>query len=600
MAGPILDYRIDASRTARRELGVSLEMDVPRTARAGPGDQCKLVLFLPTWTPGSYLVREFSRHLGRVRCTDVSSGEELACRKVAKNRFECAVDPTTQRMRITYDVYAHELSVRTADATNDHAYWNHACVLLWPLGETDLVARLHVVHPADWRVACSLQQTSPEPAVPSRLRTTTLIADGLDAAMDAPCLVGRFERLDWTVDGVPHAIVLDGMAGVRPRASLVDDLTAIVRSANAVFGGRLPYDSYLFLCLFAAEGHGGLEHGESTTLLAARTCFASDKAYREFLGLAAHELFHAWNVKRMRPVEFWRYDYEQENYTELLWLIEGWTAYFDDLLCVRAGVMSREDYLATLAKSANTMLASPGRTRASLRESSFDAWIRLYRPDENTRNSSQNYYVNGSIAALILDVAVRDATDGERSLDDVIGELYRRTYGENRGYAAADVDAVLRSLVGPAMPALLDNLVGRELDPDFKATLACVGVRVTVRDADRPYLGVTFESGSTKVATVNLGSPADIGGVSPGDELIAVEGLRVDAVRWGEVLDAVAKVDQPLRVLLATRGVVAERTVVPGRNSGTLSFEVDENASERQKRLRENWLPGRPAASEKR
>lgn len=591
MAAPILDYRIDASRSARRELGVSLEFEVAAPPADVNQPDRHQVLFLPTWTPGSYLIREFSRHIGRVRAFDAVAGGEVACRKTSKNRFELTLPARTTRIRLEYDVYAHELSVRTADATAEHAYWNHACVLLWPLDEPRRPARIQVDHPPGWRVACSLRQESPEPQAHRDRRATTLFADGLDAAMDAPCLVGAFDRMDWHVGNVPHAIVLDGLAGVQPRATLVDDLTAIVREANAVFGGPLPYHSYLFLCLFTADGHGGLEHGDSTTLLAARTCFASDKAYGEFLSLAAHELFHAWNVKRMRPAEFWRYDYEAENYTEMLWLIEGWTAYYDDLLCVRAGVMTRESYLGALSKSINAMLTNPGRLRASLQESSFDAWIRLYRPDENTRNSSQNYYGNGSIAALCLDLAVRDATDGERALDDVIRELYRRTYGQDRGYSARDVDAVLHDLVGPALPQLLGALVGGFLDPDLRSALAPVGVRVSVRDANRPFVGISFESGSTRVAAVQRGSPSDAGGVAPGDEVIALEGLRVDPSRWQEVFDAVAAVERPLRVLVARRGVVTECAIVPARGIGNVSLEIEEKPDARQRRLLDAWLP---------
>jgi len=584
---PALDFRIDVTRPATAELSVSLECAMPA---ALPGAAtAELRLFLPTWTPGSYLIREFARHLGRVTAVDPEHGNVLECRKVEKNRFVVRAPAGTRRVRLHYPVYAHELSVRTADVTAEHAYWNHACLLLWPVDQPALQARLEVAHPAAWQLACSLPREGPTTTA-DRTATTTLLARDLDDAMDAPCLVGSFQQLGWEVDGVPHAIVMDGLAGIAPPPKLVADLTAIVVAAKAVFGGALPYDAYTFLCLFAADGHGGLEHRSSTTLLSSRTEWVAGKGYREFLGLAAHELFHAWNVKRLRPVEFWTYDYERENYTELLWLIEGWTAYYDDLLCQRAGLVGRDDYLAILAKSVTTVLASPGRMRLSLAESSFDAWIRLYRPDENTRNSSQNYYVNGSIAAVCLDLTIRRESGGAICLDDVLRTLWRRTYEKSRGYTLADVRDAVRDLAGATALATLDALTGEALDPDLAATFAPFGIRVVARDTERPHLGITFEAGSTRVASITRGSPAHDAGIAPGDEVLAIQNLRVDAQRWQGVFEATAKVDQPVDVLLARRGVITHCIATPRRNPGTVALEVDPAASAQQKKLLEGWL----------
>lgn len=550
------------------------------------------VLFLATWTPGSYLIREYARHLGQVAAHDAGSGARLPCRKVSKNRFEITPPATGRRIRVTYRVYAHELTVRTADVTAEHAFWNHACLLLWPLGEPDRPARLRIDHPAAWQLACSLPREASDGrhATTTGTATTTLLAGDLDAALDAPCLVGEFTRLDWAIDGVPHSVVLDGLGGIQPPPSLLDDLTRIVSSARAVFDGPLPYANYVFLCLFTADGHGGLEHAESSTLLASRTAFVSDKGYREFLGLAAHELFHAWNVKRMRPVEFWRYDYENENHTELLWLIEGWTAYYDDLLCRRAGLLRREDYLALLAKNIDTLRSAPGRLQLGLGASSFDAWIRLYRPDENTRNSSQNYYLNGALAALCLDLFLRERSGGAHTLDEVVRRLFARSYGQGRGYRREDVDTVLRQLAGEDAVRRLAELVDGPLDPDFAATLACVGLRVVAKEGDRPHLGVTFAAGGTTIASVEAGSPAYEGGLAPGDELLAVQQLRIDASRWQEVWRAVARVGVEVELLLSRRGIVTRCRVRPQPGRGITSLEVDPEATSSQQQARDAWL----------
>ncbi|MEO6595781.1 MAG: peptidase M61, partial [Planctomycetota bacterium] len=302
------------------------------------------------------------------------------------------------------------------------------------------------------------------------------------------------------------------------------------------------------------------------------------------------ELFHAWNVKRMRPTEFWHYDYENENYTELLWLIEGWTAYYDDLLCLRAGLMTAADYLSAVGKSVNTMLTSPGRHRLSLRESSFDAWIRLYRPDENTRNSSQNYYVNGSVAALCLDLMTRRDSMGARSLDDVLRELYGWTFARGCGYGMQDVVDVVRRCSSQTTADALQVLVGENFEPDLQDLLAEFGVRLLARDGDRPQLGVNFESDSTKVASVLTDTAAHAAGVAPGDELLAVRGLRVNASNWQDVFQAVAKIDQPLELLLSRRGVITHCVAIPRRATGVFSLEIDEAATPQQQALRNGWL----------
>ncbi len=582
----LLDFCIDATRPELRELLVTLEFDLPDRAGAEP-----VQLFLPTWTPGSYLIREYARHLGRVAAMDAADRTALPCHKVAKNRFELHPAPTTRRVRVSYRVYAHELTVRTADVTADHAFWNHACVLLWPVEAAGWTARIRVEHRADWRLACSLpREAAATPVAGDHTAATTLLATDLDAAIDAPCLVGTFQQLEWRVDGVAHGVALDGLATVSLPPTLLDDLTRIVVQARRVFGGALPYRSYLFLCLFSDTGHGGLEHRDSSTLLASRTACAGGKGYREFLGLAAHELFHAWNVKRMRPAQFWRYDYEHENHTELLWLIEGWTAYYDDLLCRRAGLLGREEYLQLLGKNIDTLRATPGRHALSLSESSFDAWIRLYRPDANTRNSSQNYYLNGSLAALCLDAFLRHHSDGAASLDDVVRRLYADTHEQGRGYTRHDVDVALAAYGGPAAVEFLATLVDGPLDPDFAAVLAPLGIRVTSEPGDRPHLGVTFTPGGTTIASVETGTPAHVAGLAPGDELLAVQELRVDAARWGEIWKAVARAGEPVAVLLSRRGVIRTCSVTPEPSRGTTKLQIDPDAPPRRLRVLEGWL----------
>lgn len=587
-----LRFTIDARVPATRHVAITLECD----ASVAASRDGEVVLFLPTWTPGSYLIREYSRHLGRVTAEDAATGASISCSKIAKNRFAMRPAAGVRRIRIRYSVHAHELSVRTADLTADHAYWNPACLLLWPILAPHAAARIEVLHPDGWDIACALPQST----VDAARDRTTLLARDLDHAIDSPCLVGRFERLTWTELGVPHEVVLDGLGAVRAPENLVTDLGAIVRTAAAVFGGSLPYERYSFLCLFAADGHGGLEHRDSTTLLMARTALQSEKAYREFLSLAAHELFHAWNVKRMRPVEFWRYDYENENYTSLLWLIEGWTAYYDDLICLRAGRMKVEDYLGIVARNLGQLRNAPGRFRLSLSESSFDAWIRLYRPDENTRNSSQNYYVHGALAAMCLDLTIRARSAGRHCLDDVMHRLYGSTFEAGRGYSIADVEHAVAEVAGDEAVAAMNSWTNGVLDPDFEKLLQPFGVRLVVKDTERPFLGLSFDSGKTTLASVQADSPGHFAGLAPGDEILAVQNLRVDADRWQEVFLAVAKPGAPVELLIARRGEIRRITAVPTAGPGTPSLDLVAEATAEQLALRSHWLPGanqRPRAA---
>lgn len=573
---------------AASEVLVSLETQASWHPGAIGSD---LILFLPTWTPGSYLIREFSRHLSQFQAEDADTGAPLACRKTSKNRFAVRCLASTRRVRIRYRVYAHELTVRTADVTGEHAFWNHACVLLWPVSGDILTARITVELPEGWDYACALPTAEPAGRASAGMHRVGLLAESMERAYDAPFLAGRLIRQRWESRGVEHEVVLDGIAAVPVPDQLLGDLQRVVEAAAAVFQGPLPYVRYSFLCLFTADGHGGLEHSDSTVLLAARTSLHNERGYREFLALAAHELFHAWNVKRMRPVEFWRYDYENENYTRLLWLLEGWTAYYDDLLCFRAGLMNRADYLGVLAKSIQTLSGNPGRLRLSLADSSFDAWIRLYRPDENTRNSSQNYYVNGSIAAMCMDLHVRRRTQGKRSLDDVLRRLFAATYGAGRGLTDEDVWGAFAAEADETVAQQLRQLVTEGFDPKLAPLLHAFGVKLDIRETERPYLGLQFDLGQTTVASVTAGSPASAAGLQAGDEILAVDSLRVDSSRWQDVFQAVARVDQPLQVLMSRRGVVQTRNATPAKGPGTVALVVDEKADAEATALRASWLP---------
>jgi predicted metalloprotease with PDZ domain len=566
-----------------RRSAIAVEIVVPLAA--WPADAAP-ELFLPVWTPGSYLVREFARHVEGLCAVDAEHATDIPWTKTRKNRWRLAPPAGTRAARITYRVYAHELTVRTADVTEDHAFWDGAGVVLWPVGGDRLRARLEVDAPAEWRVASPLLEDWPPPAGHAALRAATL-----PELVDSPCLAGQLETLDFDVLGRPHQFVLEGLHGLPAPETLVPDTQRVIQAGAAVFDGELPYPRYRFLAVFSDAGRGGLEHMECSVLLAPRTTFHPRKSYEDFLGLVAHEHFHVWNVKRMRPADLWTVDLEQENYTSLLWVAEGFTAYYDDHLCLRAGILSRERYLAVLAENIGDCLRTPGRRLHPLGAASFDAWIKFYRPDEHSRNSSQSYYLSGSLAAWLLDLEILRATAGERCLDDALRWLWRETWGRGRGYAHADVVAALNAAAGRDLSALVHGLVDAPFDPDFAAALAPFGVTLRFERNGAPHLGAQLRSDSTVVGHVLADGPAARGGLAPGDEILALDGHRVTPATFAPTLEVLGKPGRPVSVLLARRARILERNVVlEAQPVGKPLLECAADATPAQRDLRERWL----------
>lgn len=575
-----LEFKIDVSRSGRHRAHLTLDVETA----AVPRDGSSLELFLPVWTPGSYLVREYARHIERFSASDADSGAAVTWRKTAKNRFQLEPPAGCERVRVSYAVYGQELTVRTSDFTDRHAYWNGACVCLWPVGGEQLAAGLEVTLPDGWQLATQLPRTQSSPVV-------RLEARNLDDVVDAPCLAGPLDVREFEVLGRPHSFVIDGLEGVAVPDSLLADTERIINEAAAIFGGEVPYEQYQFLALFSHEGRGGLEHRDSSTLLAPRTTFHPPKSYESFAGLIAHEFFHVWNGKRMRPLGLWEFDYERENYTTLLWVTEGFTAYYDDHLCLRAGVVSSNRYLKILSENLSSFHRTPGRLLHPLSSSSFDAWIKLYRPDENSRNSTQSYYTHGALAAMCFDLRIRAATDGERSLDDAVADLYRSTFGQGRGYGDDDVVAALSRAADQDMAPLKAELVDGPFDPNFEEFLSPLGLHITEKASDQAQFGVLFRAGELRLASVLDGGAASAAQLAPGDEVLAVNGLRVTRSTWPTVLQNLWRPGEQLELLLSRRGVILERTVTPEPET-TQSWRIErsEDADADAIQLRQAWL----------
>jgi len=521
-----------------------------------PAKGATLELKLPLWTPGSYLIREFERHLQDLTCED-SDGQKLPVTKVDKATWRVETRGVG-RVRARYRVYAWDLTVRSAHLDDTHGFWNGACVFLYAEGQSALPARVTVIPPAGWKVTVGLDADANDPL--------TFRADSYDTLVDSPFECGTHEVLEFSAQGKRHRLAIWGRVET-PREQLSGDFQRIIDAAQGVFGDPLPYPDYTFLLMVAPNQYGGLEHSRSCALLASPFTFAPRKKYEEFLELVSHEFFHLWNVKRIHPDMLGPFDYQREAYTRSLWVMEGVTSYYDRYLLVRAGLKDPKSYLEKLAEEIGKIAAIPGRFRQSLEESSFDAWIKLYRPDENSVNSTISYYLKGGVVALLLDLEIRSRTEGRRTLDDVMRLLWQRHGKSGQGFA----DGALQALVEEASGIRLDeffarNVRGRE-ELDCNPLLRTVGLELKIGGDEEDektrevWLGCTFkDNGDTVlIASALDGGPATASGLYAQDEIIALDNFRVDLAGLKERL-ATRKAGDQVTLTLFRRDEL--RTVV--------------------------------------
>ncbi|MHB1690479.1 MAG: M61 family metallopeptidase [Thiomonas sp.] len=495
--------------------------------------------WLPVWIPGSYLVREFARHVLRVeaRC----QGKPVALRKVAKNRWRAA--PCRGPLQLSWTVYARDASVRTAWLDATRAFFNPSSLLLAAAGWEAKPHALHILPPAsqpDWSVATTL------PAAQVDARGFGLYqASDYDRLIDHPVEMGRLLRLQFRAHGTPHEMVIahaDRLRGEVDTKRLRADLKSICETEIALFEPerpRAPFKRYAFLLAPTASGYGGLEHADCTALICAESDLPHPRdgaersaGYRQFLGLCSHEYFHAWNVKRIRPQALTPYDLERENTTGLLWLFEGFTSYYDDLILRRAGLIEPQQYLDLLARAINAVQATPGRQVQSLADASFDAWIKFYRPDENTANATVSYYTLGGLFALALDLTLRSRS--QTTLDDVMRLLWQR-YGRDdaslhgQGVPEDALPALVREVSGLDLRGLFARHVHGRDELPLKRLLASVGVRWSQGKPDAlSSLGLRLDDaqGWPQVRQVLAGGWAEQAGLAPGDILLAINGQR--------------------------------------------------------------------------
>jgi len=546
-------YRIELADLAAHRLRVTLTLPAPAAEQD---------FSLPVWIPGSYLVREFAKHLSGL--TARQGGRELPVEQLDKAswRVRCS---GRAALVLSYEVYAFDASVRTAWLDSQRAFFNASSLCLRAHGREAEPHRLELVGvPRGWRVATEM------PAWRGGPKWQFQAAD-YDELLDHPFEIGPHWQGEFVAAGVPHRIVVAGAWPGFDGERLLADVQRIC-AAQIAFWGDAPFARYSFLLWAVDEGHGGLEHRASTALICARRELptAAEPAapgdhYTRLLGLFSHEYFHAWNVKRLRPAEFVRFDYQRENYTELLWFFEGFTSYYDELMLCRAGLVEAPRYLKLLAAAVNGVLAAPGRRVQPLAAASFEAWTKYYRPDENSPNATSNYYAQGALVALCLDLSLRAR---KSSLDVLMARLWRASGGGP--VSEADILAAVRRLGGEALAAQLHAWIHGTDELPVRELLGAMGIawRDEGRQSVAQRLGLRVrESALTGIAVTHVlrGGAAEAGGLNARDELLACNGWRLR--RLDELPALLAAGDTRLRLLVARdqRLVELDATLPPAR-----------------------------------
>jgi predicted metalloprotease with PDZ domain len=574
---------------------VEIEAVFPVQAVPAQPGAAALELFLPVWTPGSYLVREYSRHLEGLTAS-TPDGTPLPIEKMRKNRWRVELGGAGQpeapaHVVVRYRVYARDLSVRTNFVDADIAVLNGAATFVTVIGGETLPHEVALAPATGWSASVTGLTPHPDGAAHHYL------APDYDTLVDSPIVVGNPVIDEVSVDGVRHRVATF-LAGPRwDNGRVARDIETLAR-VQARFWGGLPYREYVFLGVLGG-GSGGLEHRNSTLMLG--DALQTRKQYLDWLELASHELFHAWNAKQLRPVELGPFDYHGEVYTRSLWIVEGLTAYYGDLLLRRAGLIDDERYLGELSRRIEAVQTAPGRKLQSLALSSYDAWIEFYRPDENSANTTVSYYHKGAVVGFLLDAEIRRRSEGRRSLDDVMRLAYQRHAGA-RGYTPEQIRALASEVAGSDLGGFFARAVDGTEELDLAPALEHLGLRFRGADGasreehdEAPgWLGATTEvqEGRLVVTEVRRETPAHGAGINVDDEILAIDDQRVPAGGWDELLGHYPP-GTAVEILVARRGRLRRIPVTLAEKPETRwRLEVAPGASRQQIGQRTRWLTG--------
>lgn len=549
------------------------EVEMNVTGISTPTIQVKL----PVWAPGSYLVREFSKNINMVQAFD-EKGNPRVVTKISKNCWEINTKDI-KSIRIKYDVYAFELSVRTSFLDDSHGYLNGTSVFMYVDGYKDVKGKLQITpHPTFKKISTALKHDG----------NWNYSFDNYDQLVDCPIEIGNQEEFYFEAAGVHHTVAMYG-EGNYTISTLQKDMARIIESESKAMGEN-PNKEYVFIIHNVTDPQGGLEHASSTTLEVNRWTYEGNE-YLGFLSLVAHEYFHLWNVKRMRPKELGPFNYDEENYTDLLWVMEGFTSYYDELFLRRAGFYSEDDYINKIIGTINYVENSVGNKVQCVAHSSFDAWIKAYRPTENSSNTTISYYSKGQILACLLDLYIIQKFNADKSLDDFLQKLYKDFYLKNNvGFTEEEFQATLESFLGEDMDWFFTKYVYGTETPDYKKYFAFVGLNFfNADDSVKPFLGVKASgSGRLIITGITAGSAAEEYGLSVNDEIIAVNGFRVDQTEFDNYVKTLNTGDE-FEVLISRDNILKTYKIKMGGRASK-KFTFDTRFTDETKRNFDYWL----------
>lgn len=572
-----------------------------------PGENQRLTL--PSWIPGSYLLREFARHVVQIRAE--SGGSQLPVEKTDKGTWTCR--GSGDELAVTVEVYALDESVRGAYLDDRRSFFNGTCLFLCPEGREDEPVELTIEAPTDargdqWRVATAMRPLEVDDRGFGRYES-----GDYDELVDHPFEISDYDSISFQTAGVAHEFVLAG----RHEADLdrvATDLRLLCEAQHSFFGGDVPFESYKFLGLAVGKGYGGLEHRASSSLIFNRDDLPKPgepgvpSSYQRFLGLCSHEYFHNWNIKRIKPAAFSPYRLDRRNQTRLLWVFEGITSYYQDLLVRRAELIGPKDYLQRLGQILTRVFRAPGRFKQSIADSSFDAWDKLYKPDANSNNVAISYYSKGAQVALALDLTLRKDSESSVTLDTVMLEFWKRFGSSKSGVEEEDFESLVAELSGTDLSEFFDLAVRGTDDLPLAETLKNFAVDVGFRAARGPddlggskrgapaepplSLGVQFVERSPGIELTQLldGGAAQSAGFIPGDHLIAINDLRISRATLPAQL-AHFEDGEEVRVAAFRGDELVERTLVLQEAPLTTCFlALDDEADAEALARRELWL----------
>ncbi|MCB0720876.1 MAG: M61 family metallopeptidase [Ignavibacteriae bacterium] len=536
---------------------------------------------MPVWTPGSYKVRDYARHVDKVKA--ITNGKELDCEKTGKSSWKINTSGVGD-LKLAYRVYCNELTVRTSEITSDHAYLNGTSVFMYIKGRIGDECELEIQPYQDWeKISTGLK----------KIGDGRFSAENYDILADCPIEIGNQQVLEFEVDEKKHYISIYG-AGNYDAEKFVVDFEKIVEAESKMMDG-LPYENFTFLITVAEGAGGGLEHLNSFSAMYQPWVFDDEKRYKKFLGLISHELFHVWNVKRVRPVGLGPFDYSKEVYTRMHWVTEGWTSFFDNLILRRADIVDDKEYLEFVADEVNEVMRYTGRFHQSLEDSSYYNWTKFYNRHENSRNDQISYYKKGGMIALMLDIEIITGSNYEKSLDDALRILFDDYNNDSsKGYTGDRVKEVIESLTGKNMDEFWNKYIRGTDEISFAEYLLKAGVELKDKNKEgeiKLNAVINKKSDNVILDEVYDGGSAYGAGLSAGDELIALNGIRVSNSNFKAVLNTYKPGDET-EVVYSRAGKVRDLKMKILEQVPTYELVKIENPDEMQRKVWEKWISG--------